>query len=211
MTTKHHAGLHGHKRKGAIQMSLGMIVAVVFAVVLLTALIVWINSMLSDITGISYEITKIAKDQLIEDLETTGKVVGVAAPAIDEWGRGNKGSIFLAVENDNPQSLTTYYYHIYLENLAGALAGEDANDYFDEANLWLTNTGSIDAPPGEMGNADIIVTVPSTADVGVYQFRVAICTEPPASSCHSASETITGYGIASSSLYGSDQFALDIV
>jgi len=207
MTTKHHS----RRQKGAIQMSLGMIVAVVFAVILLTLLITWISNFMNEITDISYEVTQIAKNQLLEDIQTTGKVVGVAAPAIDSWSRSEKGSIFLAVENENPQASTTYYYHIYLEYVGGVLAGQDVNNYFDEAALWLSNAGSIDAPAGEIGSADIIVTVPSTADVGVYQFRVSVCENPPASSCHSASENIPGYATQSSSLYGSDQFALDVV
>jgi len=207
MTTKHHSPGCGHK--GAIQMSLGMIVAVIFAVILLTSLIAWLSGMFEDITSITYEVTAIAKQNLIEDIETTGKVVGVAAPAVEDWARNKRGAITLAVENDNPNTLTTFYYHIYVENTLGL--SNDVDHYFDTTSSWLTNAGTIDVPAGAVSTADIIISIPSNAETGTYQFRAAVCRGSPASNCHSASEHITGYDIASSDLYGSDQFGITVV
>ena len=208
MTTKHHS----RRQKAAIQMSLGMIVALIFAVILLTSLLAWLSGMMADITDITHEVSAIAKQNLIEDLETSDKRVGVASPAITTWERGENGAFSLGVKNINPNSLTTYYYNIYLESVGGELAGNDVNLYFDDANLWLTSSGSIDVPPGASITTDIILEPALDSAVGTYQFRVAVCEDPPGSACHSASEDIdiTGWDEPSDSLYGSDQFGIDI-
>jgi hypothetical protein len=223
MTTKHHSNLtydnynnHGNQKKGAIQMSLGMIVSIVFAVVLLITLLTWLSGVFSGITELTIEVTAIAKQNLIDDLETSGRNVGVAAPAISDWPRGNVGSFTLAVENENPDQLTTYYYHIYLEAISGELRDNEINDvisgtsetYIEESSTWLINFGAIDVAAGVTTTSDVILSPPSSAPVGIYQFRVAVCTDDEDNDCHSA----TGeYDTPSTTLYGSDQFGINLV
>jgi len=152
-------------------------------------------------------VTSIARQNLIESLGN-GRVVGIAAPAITTWQKGETGSFELGISSDYPIQENTYYTNIYLEAIGGALSGEDVMSYFDEANSWLIFCRVVNIPAGDTITTPIIIEIPNNALDGIYQFKVCVCEEDEPDGCHSASDSLD-YEL-SQSLYGSDQFALEI-
>ena len=167
-------------RKGAFQMSMGFIVAVVFAVILLTLSITWIQDLFEQISVITHTTTDVARETLLEELASSGKKVGIAAPAVTDWNKGETGSYAVGIKNDNVDRDKTYYAHAYLEAVGGgALSGTTSNELMEMngeiKGTWLQYREAIDIDAGEKDSIDLVIEPAISADQGTYTFTVAIC------------------------------------
>jgi hypothetical protein len=90
-------------KKGAIQMSLGLIVAVVFAVVLLTLAITWIQGMIGDITQITHDLTKQAETKLRDTFAETSTNFAIW-PTHYDMKPGDTVKLLGGVKNNAPDS-----------------------------------------------------------------------------------------------------------
>lgn len=172
------------KKKAAFQMSLGMIVALVFAVILLTGAIAWIQGTFQQITAITHQVTDSAKNQVINDIISDNKRVGIAAPAVTDWKKGETGSYTIVVNNIDPANDNSYTIGITRDSGPGTV----------DIGGWMTfPTSEVEVPAGQYNTFDIIIKPPTNTISGIYLFKVSV-TE------------VGGIGV-----YGSDFFALEII
>jgi hypothetical protein len=196
--------------KAAFQMSLGFIVAVVFAVILLSLSLTWVQQIFTQVGTITHKTTDVAMQQLLQQLAATDKRVGIAAPAITTWKKGETGSYALGIKNKDADKSNTYYANVYLEQVGGDLSGTPVSSLQSEVKKWITlSPPSLDLDPSGRDIINIIIKPPATASSGIYSFRAAVC-EQPETDCHASSPTIPEFSQKSPSLYGSSSFAIEI-
>jgi hypothetical protein len=195
------------ERKAAIDLSLGFIVTVVFAVVLLGLALTWVSGIFTPLNQITYKVTDVAIQNLMKDMNTGNKKVGIAAPAVTTWKRGETGSYVLAVKNTDVNQKHTFFANVYLENLGGELSGTNPSTMSD-VNGWITlSPTSLPLDPNDRDVINVIIKPVSNADTGIYSFRACVCTSNDPS-CHATSTGL--YETSSPSLYGCQSFALEI-
>lgn len=92
------------ERKGAIQMSLGLIVAVIFAVVFLSIGVIWIQGFMDDISGLTTNLIKEGKEKIRATFSETDQNFAVYP---EEWelGRNEELKMVAGVINREPDSL----------------------------------------------------------------------------------------------------------
>jgi hypothetical protein len=174
------------ERKAAIQMSLGLIVAVVFAVVLLTLAITWIQTMISDITGITQDLTQQAESKISETFAESNSNFAVWPP---DWELpGGNGIKFKAgIKNNDPDALS----HDFVINIIPASASQQVCDTRDirtcnspKSGLtvyqymleWTTVDPSVSKiNPRDTAYKTVTIEVPADAPNGYYLFNVVAC------------------------------------
>jgi len=198
------------KRKGAFQLSLGFIVAVVFAVILLSLSLTWLQSIFDPLGTITHKTTDIAMQNLLEELASGNKKVGIASPAVTEWKKGETGSYALGIKNEDTDRGNTYYINVYLETVGGDLSPSQLTSLKDDVISWITlSPPTIDIDAGQRDTVNILIKPSTTTFSGIYSFRTAVCSSPE-TDCHATSPSV-GYPSPSPSLYGSATFAIEIV
>lgn len=185
--------------KGAFELSLSFIVVVVIAVVLLGLAITFLTNTFPIFEDLTHKITDIARNELLNRLASQGQRVGIAAPAITTWKRGETGSYALGIRNDDPSSDRVFYINVYLDQLGGALVNTPVASKASEVRSWLTFSSRESLPAGQSVATNIIIKPPTTTSPGIYLLRAVVC------------ETSTCADLDSPSLYGSAQFAIEIV
>ncbi|MBU1135035.1 MAG: hypothetical protein KKG13_00780 [Nanoarchaeota archaeon] len=193
-------------RKAAFQMSLGMIVALVFAVILLTVSIAWINDVFDDITGVSKQVTDIAMQNLLDDMSSSGKKVGIAAPDLTTWKRGDTGSFAIGVRNDDPIQSKVYRMKIYWDYSTEDPSKIPSDLQIKEVERTLDYGGGTIFREAGGSNTDLVkVTIPTTAISGAsYLFRVIVCKDI-AQPCGKLTDPATVANV-----YGTDQFIIKV-
>lgn len=192
------------QRKGAIQMSLGLIVVVVFAVILLSLLLSWVYGIFSPFEEITHKVTDVARQELLSRLAQAGGRVGIAAPAITEWTRAETGSFALGIRNSDPATLKLYSINVYLEQVGGDLinanpGGVPSATLKTEVAKWLTFSKTESVERGGSKSTNIIIKPSAeTATTGIYLLRVVVC------------DALSCTDIEDVNLYGSVQFAIEI-
>ncbi len=170
--------------KAAIEMSLGFIIAVVFAIVMLGLAITWIQGMFIDIGRITADLTTQAKAD-IRDRFAGGDVFGISP---DDYSvkRGEGFRMQAGIKNSAEDSRTHYFKIAVLPAgvsdsicAGGELtcpsprAGQNIGQYMA---TWVTYDSTI--TPYEIGAEAfkfIDVAVPPTAKPGTYIFNVVAC------------------------------------
>jgi hypothetical protein len=186
-------------KKAAFQLSLGLIVTVVVAVVLLSLLILWLQNMIPGLERVTHQVTELAQQKLMKDLSQTGEKVGIAAPAVTTWKRGETGSFAVGIRNKYSDKDMKFYINVYLEKLGGDLSGTPAGAKKSEVDKWLTYSSSEFVERGKSKPTSIIIKPPASGtDTGIYLFRVVVCERQPC------------VDLNSPSVYGSAQFAIEI-
>lgn len=173
--------------KAAIQMSLGLIVTVVFAIVLLSLAITWIQGMLSDITGITDDLTGQASAKLTDIFAETDSNFAVWPP---EWEvtRGNGIKTLAGIRNNAADSQE----HYYVMNVIPSGASESVCDtrdvrtcdsgvaghstLYDYMLTWVT-TDPLKFRVNTLDSIEkvVVIEVPKDARKGYYLFNVVAC------------------------------------
>ncbi|MFH1978237.1 MAG: hypothetical protein ABIJ92_02845 [Candidatus Aenigmatarchaeota archaeon] len=190
--------------KGAFQLSLGLVVIVVFAVILLSLSIGFITDLMGRVTDITHKVTEQAQQEVMKQIEAGAVSVGLAAPDVTSWGRGQTGSYSLIIRNDNLVWGEDFTVDISLTQLGGALAqqtppivpsdpfGATGQTYTEFVATWLTYSHDEFLQPDERKAVPIIIKPPTNAPPGIYLFKVLVIDDVP-------------------STYGSLTFAIEIV
>jgi len=194
------------ERKAAFQMSLGFIIAVVFAIVLLSLALTWLRGLIENVTGITTDLTQEAKGILRDSLKTTGSNFAVYPTQYSlEPDRGLRMSA--GIENDavdgNP--------HQFVINVVPAATSENVlvvngcSDFDSCPTLkqemvkWLTfdsSAGTIQR--NEIGDKFIEIRPAADTVKGTYIFNVVACYDkvlgdtPISSTCTQISDNIWG-------------------
>jgi hypothetical protein len=185
-------------RKGAFQLSLSFIIVVVFAVIVLSLAIAWIQGLFGTITQLTFSVTEVAEQELLDRLASSDSRVGMAAPDVSTWKRGETGSYSVGVKNIHSDRDVTFSTSVYLEEVGGALAGSPVSSYASDARKWLTFSNKVFVESSGSSLSRVVIQPPTDAAKGIYMFRVVVC---EAASCT---------GLNSPNIYGSQQFTLEI-
>lgn len=198
------------KQKAAFDVSLGFIIAVVFAVILLSLAIVWIQSIIPQISQITFEVTEVARQELLNNLASSGDLVGLAAPAVTSWDPGETGSYALGILNSDPDRTITFYANVYLEDVSGGLRLSQVDQ--EAINDWISLApATLDLNPSESDTLTIIIKPPTSAKAGIYSFRAAVCNaDPGPEGCHATSPTV-GFPERSPDYYDAEAFSIEIL
>lgn len=195
-------------KKGAFQLSLGLIVIVVFAVLLLSLSISWLTGLIGTIEELTYKTTDVAQKRLLDQLAQDGNRVGIASPPITKWNRGESGSFALGIRNEEVDSPNNYFVNVYLEDVSDNLLPFN-QAIQNTANSWISGSTSTDISPGGSETVDVIIAPPTNAKPGLYSFRAAVCKEFESGNCHATFPPT--YTDPSLSFYGGALFTIEIV
>ncbi len=173
------------QRKAAIQMSLGFIVTVVFAIVMLSLALTWLRGMIGGISGVTDDLTQQAQSNLRDAFRETGANFAVW-PSQYELDRGAGIIMQAGIENDAPDGLS----HFFMINVVPAAVSESicpggnpvgctgvgGMDMAEYMNSWVT----FDKEAGpvainSLGFKRMDITIPAEAKSGTYMFRVMAC------------------------------------
>jgi hypothetical protein len=154
--------------KGAIQMSIGFIVAIVFAVILLSLFITWMQGFFGQITVITEDLTQEASIKIKDTFKNTDSNFAVWP---NEWtmDRGTELKLLAGIKNNAPDTQS----HYYMINVL-APAGHPQESLM---NSWVDRTPFSSPQWVDFGSdLEIPVTItPTGVGAGTYTFDVIAC------------------------------------
>ncbi len=200
------------KRKAAFQMSLGFIVAVVFAVVLLTLSVTWVQDLFGGVVTLTDDLTQDAHNKLQEEFRSTSKNFAVW-PSRRTQTAGTTVVLSAAVDNDaDDGEKHDYVLNVVpsaasasvcpggdLETCSSPTASKSLKEYMQDWVTWDSGTRTVSI--NTIGFWDITVEVPSDVMKGQYMFNVIACWDrddvgdeviPNSVQCESVSDNIWG-------------------
>jgi len=160
------------QRRGAIQMSLGLIVAVIFAVVFLSLAVVWVNDFMNQLTHVTEDLIKEGKTKIRETFSETDQKFDIYPK---EWTlkRGEELKMVAGVINREPDSLP----HSFVINVIPTKS---------ETSSWIDNSEfntPLTAQSGSILDFPITLTPPRTTPSGTYVFYVIACMDKSFGEC----------------------------
>jgi hypothetical protein len=187
--------------KGAFQLSLSFIIVVVFAVIVLALAISWIQGIFPGITELTHKVTDVARDELLGKIAEGDKRVGIAAPKITSWARGDTGSYAIGIRNIYPDMDKMFYINVYIDEMQSLGDADPSLAQRNTVRTWLTFSDKEFVPKSSSITSDIIIKPPATTNSDIYKFRVMVC---EAQGCRTLDDTPQNI------VYGTAQFALEI-
>jgi hypothetical protein len=174
------------RRIGAIELSLGFIVAVVFAVILLTLVVTWIQGLFGQVGGLTDDLTQDAHTKLQEQFKSGSKNFAVY-PSRREVVPKTILTLSGAVKNNAEDGKS----HIFVVNVIPTAAssnvcpggdlksckspksGQSLYDYMLSWPTWVKTESRVTI--NEIGMWDIAFNVPDDVVKGEYMFSVVAC------------------------------------
>lgn len=158
--------------KGAIELSLGMIVAVVFAIVLLSLALGWLTGLIGGITDMTETMKQEAQAKLKQTFRETNENFDIWPPN-SEVGPKTRIAVVAGVKNNAEDGKN----HNYVFNIKVSKVPDDANKA--RVNSWLTWSGEEVMSIRSEGDTEVPITIeiPSTAVKGTYIFTIIACTD----------------------------------
>ncbi|MEE9323144.1 MAG: hypothetical protein V3U72_01235 [Candidatus Aenigmarchaeota archaeon] len=167
-------------KKGAIQLSLGFIVMIVFAVILLSLAIVWIRGMMESVTWLTEQQIASAEAELAEVFEQQQTVFALSRTRIDNPPavRGKAYAIAIGFKNNLDSSKLASDNTAYFGADVSAIGGP--SDTLSEYEGWIDCVPkSIWVEKGDIvGRILCSFTAPSVTDAGTYTYMFEGCTSP---------------------------------
>ncbi|MBN2101886.1 MAG: hypothetical protein JW716_03380 [Candidatus Aenigmarchaeota archaeon] len=190
-------------RKGAFQLSLGFIIGLIFAVILLTLSISWIQGTFVSMEGLTTDLTGNAKDTLSKTFEQTKTNFDVS-PSYFELAPGDGLKFSAGVKNDHKDGNThTFVIRAFPGTAESIIVDgwscddfETCTDLQEEMASWITYIKAADNVPGnEKMMRDITIKFPNNVRKGDYMFRVIACIDKSHTECEAgnwgSAKTIT--------------------
>jgi hypothetical protein len=187
------------KSKGAIELSLGFIVTVVFAVVLLSLAIYWIQTMFSNIGTLTDDVTQKAHDTLSETFQTGATNFGVY-PKDYSLSAGKGVKLSVAIKNDDKDGKPhDFVVHVYPATTGSSVLSNYGCTTFAQCDKvktdmmsWVTYPDvSYKIQPNLFRFWDVSVVLPSSVVKGIYQYDIVACEDTEFSACD---RTTTNWG-----------------
>jgi len=180
------------RRKGAIQMSLGFIVAVVFAVVLLSLAIIWIRDTFFEVDLVVQDLTRQAQEELGKVFSETTANFAVR-PSRPEVRRGTQLIVQAGLKNNDPSGNDLYFVTRI------KAADTTTNIPVSTMDSWITQSTETFAGPNSIAYRDVIISIPTNAETGAYMFDVFAC------SSETSGLSVLSCGIDSPDKWGTPQ------
>lgn len=159
-------------RKAAIQMSLGLIIAVIFAVVFLSLAVTWVSDFMSNISGLSSDLLAEGSQQISDVFSQTNQRFAIYPP---EWTveRGDNLRMVAGIINKEPDSLE----HMFVVNVIPT----------DPTTVGWINEIEFRTPLkagfNQQLNFPITITPNIEAVAGTYVFYVIACKDYTFNQC----------------------------
>ena len=171
--------------RGAIQLSLGFIVAVVFAIVLLSLAITWLQGIIGGISGLTENLIQESHEKLRETFEQTDSTFAIW-PSRYELSRGGILKMSAGIKNNAddgqnhkfvinviPTGASTSICPEGDVELCTAPGGGSLKEYMQKWATWTKSPTTIMI--NHIGYNQITIKVPSNARSGTYIFNVVAC------------------------------------
>ncbi len=177
------------KKKGAMQMSLGFIIAVVFAVVLLSLAIVWLRGMMENVSGLTVDLTQQARNELADTFKQTRSNFAIW-PKRQDMERGKTLILSAGIKNNDPEGKDKWFF----VNVQCTASDSTVANAQKLAGGWVTiPTTAAFARASDVVYRDITLNVPTDAPDGNYIFDVVACywdSNPGTPTCTSGSSNL---------------------
>jgi hypothetical protein len=172
-------------KKAAIEMSLGFIIAVVFAVVLLSLSIMWLRDMMGGAGGLTTDLTSQARNELQRTFGGTGESFAIFPSSYDlEAGKGIR--LLGGVKNNANDGKDHRFVINVLPSAAGnevcpggeiaGCSGPSGGTLEEFMMTWITwDRSPKPVKIGQTGDMWIEVKAPNNAVKGTYMFNVYAC------------------------------------
>jgi hypothetical protein len=205
------------EKRGAIQLSMGFIITVVIAIILLGLAITWIQGMFGSITGLTEDLTQQAQTNLRETFKQTGGNFAIW-PNQYELDRGKGIRMSAGIENDAPDGQP----HFFVINIVPTSASSNICPGGDVTTCpsvqskmmdWVTiDRSKTRIAINTQGFKYIDVSIPSDAIAGTYFYNVMSCYDAQSiSPSEAATPTSMDCTSVSDKLWGNPQQLLVIV
>lgn len=156
-------------RKGAIQLSLGFIITVVFAVVLLSLSIYWLRGFFTSLEPLTVDLTQQAQSEIAKVFQNTDKNFAIW-PARYTVSPGKKLIMAAGIRNNDQEGRILYY----VINMKAT--STDSGETIENVNKWVLVPGiGTKIDPAATANRDLTLNIPSVAKQGNYLFDVYAC------------------------------------
>jgi len=159
-------------RKGAFQLSLGFIITVVFAIVLLSLAIVWLQGLIGGIEDISNQLIQqagVKLDETFQDSEVNFAIWPPDGPPY-QVPVGTKMAVVAGIRNDAADS-QAHTFGVLIERVS-------------EPSGATTMPVLESVPPpktvpfrGDPAKFPLLITIPEGATQGVYIYRITACSD----------------------------------
>ena len=216
-------------RKGAFELSVGFIVIIIIAVVLLTLGVTWLNQIFPQITGMTNDLFQKGSDSLQKTFQQSSQSFAIY-PSQYDLGRGQSLRMAAGVRNNAPDSLD----HNFVINVVPAAVSSDVLRNYGCTTLDGCTSINIDGRSTSlkafMGSwaawtstpfivkktesliMPVTIKVPTSAPAGTYQFGFVACKST--SSTDSGSDVVSSFDLCrptSTSVWGSGVQTVDIL
>jgi hypothetical protein len=179
------------KKKGAFDISLGFIIIVVFAIILLTLAITWLRGFITPLTTLTDDLTQDANNALRETFQKTSSSFAIY-PSRHVLERGHALKMGAGIKNNAPDSLE----HTYLINViptsvslgvktslgCGSSSTPLTSCMVDGVPLrqamvsWVTwNSDEFRVLTNEYTPLYVTITPSTSAPAGIYQYQFVSC------------------------------------
>lgn len=183
--------VYRRKKKGAFQLSLGFIIGLVFAVILLTLSIMWIRGVFQGFSTMTDDLTQNARAQLANTFDYTQTNFDVS-PAFYKLEPGRSVKLSAGVKNNDPSAQVHNFvikvlpaaadYEIYTAE--GCSDFESCTSLQEKMMRWVTYSKySRSANPNDKEYWDITIRFPNDVKRGSYVFDVVACADVPWDDC----------------------------
>lgn len=154
-------------RKGAIELSLGFIVTVVFAVVLLSLAIFWLRNFFVGLEPLTVDLTQQAQGEIAKTFQNTDKNFAIW-PSRYTIQPGKKLIMAAGIRNNDKDGRVLYY----VVNMKTTSTDSDTTD----SDSWILVPGTATKiDPSSSATRDLTLNVPSNAKQGNYLFDIYAC------------------------------------
>jgi hypothetical protein len=170
------------QKKGAIELSLGFIVAVVFSVVLLSLAIMWLNNLFPQFTSLTDDLTQQAQSKIQETFQQSQNNFAIW-PSKYDLAKGRELKMSAGIKNDAADSLN----HQFVINVIPASASDTVCPGGDldacgsiktTMQSWVSWDKQSSTVQANKVGYRVITVKPENAKSGTYIFNVVACMEP---------------------------------
>ncbi|HLD78713.1 MAG TPA: hypothetical protein VJB16_06820 [archaeon] len=187
-------------RAGDFQLSLGLIVTVVFAVVLLSLAVLWIQGVFPGLTGLTDDLVQDARAKIRETFSTSNQNFAIW-PNQHTLKPGASLRMLAGIKN-NAGDGKDHQFAVNVIPIGASTCAEGDAACLDAVRGWLTfdkTTGLVLIR--DIGEKTVTITVPQNAVQGTYLFNVVVCADfiqstgaavgpPDSASCVSTSQNL---------------------
>jgi len=163
------AGKTRRGKKGAIELSLGFIITVVFAVVLLSLAIFWIRGFFTGLEPLTVDLRNQAQSEISKVFQTTDKKLAVW-PDKQKVSPNTNLIMSAGIRNNDKEGRNLYFV------LNMKATSTDTSMDLSQINKWvLVPSDATRADASTTATSDITLRIPSDVPQGNYMFKVYAC------------------------------------